>query len=173
MPQLKVQPPAFSQNHYVQPCCFTYYCNPVILWYHGAQWLVWWRCFRKCKHQVSWNCKSPVLKHLKIKSCFHSQKQFYKDCNNLTEPVQVAVFNASIFFHRFICQYKHNKNSPSFLGEQCLQLVIYSALKSGPVLVLDPSGLELGTELVFHIQWFLWTTDQTAQDQSDLVLPWS
>lgn len=44
----------------------------------------------------------------------------------------MAAFNASFFIHSFIRNYKEKKNSPTFLGDQRLQLALYDTRKAGP-----------------------------------------
>lgn len=61
------------------------------------------------------------------------QKKIYRDCAILTVPEQVAAFKASIFLHSFIRAFKLNKDSPTFLGDQRLQLALYDAKKTLPV----------------------------------------
>ena len=61
---------------------------------------------------------------------YTSQKKFYRDCAELTEPAQRAAFKASFFLHSFIRDYKPKKDNPTFLDDQRLQLASYDSKKA-------------------------------------------
>ena len=46
------------------------------------------------------------------------QKYFYKLCMHLTDPEQVAAFNSKFFLQGFLCDYRKNKDSLTFIEDQ-------------------------------------------------------
>jgi hypothetical protein len=72
-----------------------------------------------------------------------SQKKFYSECVALTAPQHVAAFKESLFLHRFIGDFRLNKNSPTFLADQRIKLATYDARKArasqkGPAILVPP-----------------------------------
>ncbi|KAF8811547.1 hypothetical protein BYT27DRAFT_7252644 [Phlegmacium glaucopus] len=57
-------------------------------------------------------------------------KNLYNNCMDLKDPEQKAAFEGPYFLHRFICDYRKNKDSPTFLEDKWCAVARYNATRS-------------------------------------------